>query len=132
MELKRMGESMNGYKKEDVLVVVFLIAFLISVAFMCTSRNDVCDNRYGADKVRDELTNAQTTQREEARAIDDTARAIDRSQKAVTNSEERIEASEQTNREIASVERSDAEIVDECQSILASVRERTATENSQP
>lgn len=121
---------MNG-KKEDVLVVVFLIAFLISVAFMCTSRNDVYDNRYGADKVRDELTNAQAAQREEASAIDETKQSINRSEAAVTNSEERIEASEQTNKEIANVERSDAEIIAESQSILARVRERTATENSQ-
>lgn len=116
---------MNGYKKEDVLVGIFVIAFLISVVFMCTSRNDVSDNGHGADKVRDEFTNAQAAQQEETSVIDDTARAIDRSQKAVTNSE-------QANREIADTERADAEIIDECQSILASVRERTATEDSQP
>ena len=124
MELKRMGESMNGYKKEDVLVVVFLIAFLISVAFMCTSRNDVYDNGQGANKVRDELTNAQAAQREEASVISDTAESISRSQKG-------IDDSTKTNREIADTEREDAEIIDECQSILARVRERTATENSQ-
>lgn len=124
MELKRMGEGMNGYKKEDVLVVVFLIAFLISVAFMCTSRNDVYDNRNGADKVRDELTNAQAAQREEASAIDETAESISRSQKG-------IDDSTKTNREIADTERADAEIIDECQQILARVRERKATENSQ-
>lgn len=117
MELKRMGESMNGYKKEDVLVVVFLIAFLISVAFMCTSRNDVYDNRNGADKVRDELTNAQAAQQEETSVIDETKQSIDRSQKG-------IDDSEQANREIASVERADAEIIAESQQILARVRER--------
>lgn len=122
---------MNGYKKEDVLVVVFLIAFLVSVAFMCTSRNDIYDNGYGADAIRNELEHAQAAQREEATAIRETKQSINRSEAAVTNSEERIESSEQTNREIASVERSDAEIIDECQSILARVRERTATENSQ-
>lgn len=117
MELKRMGESMNGYKKEDVLVVVFLIAFLISVAFMCTSRNDVYDNRNGADKVRDELTNAQAAQQEETSVIDDTAESISRSQKG-------IDDSTKTNREIADTERADAEIIDECKQILAGVRER--------
>lgn len=131
MELKRMGESMNGYKKEDVLVGIFVIAFLISVVFMCTSRNDVYDNRNGADKVRDELTNAQAAQREEASVISETKQSINRSEAAVTNSEERIESSEQTNREIASVERSDAEIISECEQVLARVRERTATEDSQ-
>lgn len=131
MELKRMGESMNGYKKEDVLVVVFLIAFLISVAFMCTSRNDVYDNRNGADSVRNELENATNSQQEEASVIDETKQSINRSETAVTNSEERIESSEQTNREIADTERIDAEIIAESQSILSRVRERTATENSQ-
>lgn len=123
---------MNGYKKEDVLVGIFVIAFLISVVFMCTSRNDVSDNGHGADKVRDELTNAQAAQHNEATAIRETKQSINRSEAAVTNSEERIEASEQTNREIADTERSDAEIIAESQSILARVRERKATGNSQP
>lgn len=114
---------MNGYKKEDILVVIFILAFICAVAFMCACRNDVYDNGHGADKVRDELEHARTAQQKEARAIDDTARAIDRSQKAVTNSE-------QANREIASVERADAEIIDECEQVLARVRERKTTENS--
>lgn len=120
-----MGESMNGYKKEDVLVVVFLIAFLISVAFMCTSRNDVYDNRNGADKVRDEFANAQAAQRNETRAIDETKQSINRSEAAITNSEE-------TNREIADTERKDAEIIDECEQVLARVRERNQEKNPEP
>ena len=89
---------------------------------MCTCRNDVYDNGHGVNKVRTELENATNSQREETRAIDETARAIDRSQKG-------IDDSTKTNREIASVERADAEIIDECEQILARVRERTATEN---
>ena len=108
---------MNEYKKEDILVIIFILAFLISVIFMCTCRNDVSDNGHGIDNVRDELTNAQTAQQEETRVIDETAESINRSEKAVTNSE-------QANREIASIERKDTEIIDECQSILARVRER--------
>lgn len=108
---------MNGYKKEDILVVVFILAFLISVIFMCTCRDNVYDNGHGTDKVRDELTNAQAAQQEEARAIDET-------EKAITRSKERVDESTRTNKEIASVERADAEIVDECQQILARVRER--------
>lgn len=123
---------MNGYKKEDIFVVIFIIAFLVSVIFCCTSRNDVYDNGHGADKVRDELTNAQAAQHNEATAIRETKQSINRSEAAVTNSEERIESSEQTNREIADTERRDAEIIDECEQILARVRERTATEDSQP
>ena len=116
-------------KKEDIFVVIFIIAFLVSVIFMCTSRDDVYNNRYGADKVRDELTNAQKAQRKEASVIDETKQSINRSETAVTNSQERIESSEQANREIADTERADAEIIDECQSILDTVRERGGKEN---
>lgn len=108
---------MNEYKKEDILVIIFILAFLISVIFMCTSRDDVYNNGHGADKVRDELTNAQTTQQEEASVIDETARAI-------TRGKERIDESTRTNKEIADTERADAEIIDECEQILARVRER--------
>lgn len=121
---------MNEYKKEDILVGIFILAFICAVIFCCTSRNDVYDNKYGADKVRDEFANAQAAQREEASVISETTRAIDRSQKAVTNSEGRIESSEQTNKEIASVERSDTEIIAECRSILKTVRARGSKEDS--
>lgn len=114
---------MNG-KKEDIFMLVFVAAFLITVFFMCAGRSSIYDLRVGADKVRDELANAQAAQQEETRVIDDTAESISRSQKG-------IDDSTKTNREIADVERSDAEIIDESQSILARVRERKATENSQ-
>lgn len=108
---------MNGYKKEDILVVIFILAFICAVIFCCTSRNDVYDNGHGIDKVRDELTNAQAAQQEETRAIDETEKSINRSEKG-------IDDSTKTNREIADIEREDEEIIDECQSILARVRER--------
>ena len=114
---------MNGYKKEDILVVIFILAFICAVIFMCTCRNDVYDNGHGADKVRDELTNAETTQQEETRVIDNTEKSITRSKQAVDDSTK-------TNREIADTERKDAEIIDECQSILARVRERGSKEDS--
>ena len=122
---------MNGYKKEDILVGIFILAFICAVIFCCTSRNNVYDNRCGADKVRDELTNAQAAQREEATAIRETKQSINRSEAAITNSAYRIESSERANKEIADTERSDTEIIAECQSILARVRERKATGNSQ-
>lgn len=109
-------------KKETILMFVFVVSFLVSVIFMCTSRDDVYDNGHGADKVRDELTNAETTQQEETRAIDET-------EKAITRGKERVDESTRTNKEITSIERKDAEIIDECEQILARVRERTATEN---
>lgn len=113
---------MNEYKKEDILVIVFVVAFICAVIFCCTCRNDVYDNGYGADKVRDEFRNAQEAQQKEARVIDNTEKSITRSKQAVDDSTE-------ANREIADTERADAEIVDECEQILARVRERTATEN---
>lgn len=113
---------MNEYKKEDILVIIFILAFICTVIFCCTSRNDVYDNGHGADKVRDELEHAQAAQQEETRAIDETEKSINRSEKG-------IDDSTKTNREIADTERADAEIIDECEQILARVRERTATEN---
>lgn len=113
---------MNEYKKEDILVIIFILAFICTVIFCCTSRNDVYDNGHGADKVRDELEHAQAAQQEETRAIDDTEKAINRSEKG-------IDDSTKTNREIADIERKDTEIIDECQQILARVRERSRAEN---
>lgn len=115
---------MNGYKKEDILVGIFILAFICAVIFCCTSRNNLHDNGNSADAIRNELEHAQEAQCDEATAIRETKQSISRSKAAVTNSEERIEASEQTNREIADTERSDAEIIAESQSILARIRER--------
>lgn len=108
---------MNDYKKEDILVGIFILAFICAVIFCCTSRNNVYDNRCGADKVRDELENAQTTQQKEARTIDDTAESISRSEKGIDDSTE-------ANKEIADTERKDTEIIAESQSVLARIRER--------
>lgn len=113
---------MNGYKKEDILVGVFILAFICAVIFCCTSRNNVYDNGYGTNKVRTELENAQATQREETRTIEDTEKSINRGK-------ERVDESTRTNKEITSVERADAEIIDECEQILAKVRERGGAEN---
>ena len=89
---------------------------------MCTCRDNVYDNGHGIDKVRDELEHAQAAQQEETRTIEDTAESISRSEKGIDDSTE-------ANREIADTERADAEIVDECEQILARVRERKATGN---
>ncbi len=115
---------MNDYKKEDIFVIVFIVAFIISVVFMCTSRNNLHDNGNSADAIRNELEHAQEAQCDEATAIRETKQSINRSKAAVTNSEAAVTNSEQTNKEIANVERSDAEIIAESQSILRAVRER--------
>ena len=113
---------MNEYKKEDILIIIFVLAFICAVVFMCTCRDNVYDNGHGIDKVRDELEHAQAAQQEETRTIEDTAESISRSEKGIDDSTE-------ANREIADTERADAEIVDECEQILARVRERKATGN---
>lgn len=102
------------------VLLVLLCAF--AVHFIIGTRKDVHNNGYGTNAARDELTNAQTTQREEARTITETEKAITRSQKG-------IDDSEQANREIADTERKDTEIIDECQSILARVRERATSKD---
>lgn len=112
----------NGYK-EDIVVIIFIVAFIVSVVFMCTCGKNVYDNRNGIDNVRNELENATNSQREEASVISETKKSISRGKQAV-------EESTRTNKEIADTERADAEIIAECQSILARVRERTATEDS--
>ena len=109
-------------KKETILMFVFVVSFLVSVIFMCTSRDDVYDNGHGADKVRNELEHAQAAQREETRAIDET-------EKSITRGKERVDESTRTNKEIADTERADAEIVDECRNILKAVRARGGEEN---
>lgn len=117
----------NGYK-EDIVVIIFIISFICAVAFMCTCGKNVYDNGHGIDNVRNELENATNSQREEASVIDETKQSINRSETAITNSEERVDDSTKTNREIASVERADTEIIGECQQILKRVRERQQEE----
>lgn len=108
---------MNEYKKEDILVIIFVLAFICAVVFMCTCRDNVYDNGHGIDKVRDELEHAQAAQQEETRTIEDTEKAISRSQKG-------IDESTRTNKDITEIERKDAEIIAECEQILARVRKR--------
>ena len=118
-----MGERMNEKEliKRLGACLIIILACYFAFAYIGT-RTNVHDNGYGTNKVRTELTNAQTTQREETRVINDT-------EKAITRGKERVDESTRTNKEIADVERADAEIITECQQILKRVRERTTTEN---
>lgn len=117
---------MNGYKKEFIkrIAVCMLLVLLCysAVYFIIGTRKDVHYNGYGVNKVRAELGNIKETQREEARVIDGT-------EKAITRGKQAVDESTRTNKEITSIERTDAEIIDDCQSILASVRERNKSEN---
>lgn len=112
---------MNG-KKEDIFMLVFVAAFLITVFFMCASRSSIYDLRVGADKVRTELDNAKEAQQREADAIGRASEATHRSTEAISNSQ-------RTTKEIKRMERKDAEIIDECQQILERVRDRGGEEN---
>ena len=112
---------MNG-KKEDILMLIFVAAFLISVFFMCAGRSTVHDLRIGAGSIRTELNNAKEAQRKEADAIGRASEAAQRSTEAISNSQ-------RTAAEIQRMERKDAELIAECQSILRTVRERGIKEN---
>ena len=101
---------------------VFVAAFLITVFFMCAGRNAVHDIRKRAEPIRTELDNAQAAQRREAGAIEQASEATRRSTEAISNSQRATE-------DIKRMERKDAEIITECQSILRRVRERGRTQD---
>lgn len=90
--------------------------------FYLAGRGDVSDIGDRADDTRNELESAGEEQRNQAAALDRAEDAADRSQSAVRDSEERADR-------VQELERSDAEIIGECQSILAEVRGRGKKEN---
>ena len=98
---------------------VLLVAF---GWFYFAGRGDVSDIRKRADETRSELASAREEQRDQAAALDRAENAADRSQSAIRDSEERTDR-------IQELERSDAEIITESQSILDRVRERGKKEN---
>ena len=105
--------------------IMYLLAGVLIVASGCfyfASRGDVSDIGKRADDTRNELESAQEEQRDQAAALDRAEDAADRSQSAVRNSEERADR-------VQELERSDAEIIGECKSILAEVRGRSKKEN---
>lgn len=108
--------------KRTFICVLFVLLCYSAVHFIIGTRKDIHDNGHGANAVRNEFRSIEKAQQEETRVIDDTARAITRGKQAV-------DESTRTNKEIADVERADAEIIDECQSILRRVRERNKSEN---
>ena len=105
--------------------IVYLLAGVLLVAggwFYFAGRGDVSDIRKRADDPRSELESAQEEQRDQAAALDRAEGAADRSQSAVRDSEERADR-------VQELERSDAEIIRDCQSILETVRERGKAKN---
>lgn len=102
-------------------IALFVVASII-IWFICAGRSTVHDLRNGSNGIRNELESAQDRQREERQAIDSAADAAERSTEAVENSQRTVE-------EIQNIERSDRELIENCQRIIQRIRERGRTEN---
>lgn len=105
---------------------MFIIGGIILVAvigwFACAGRTSIHDLRNRSDDIRNELDNARTAQQGQVDTLRQASEATERSAGAVENSK-------RANQEISSIERTDAELIRESQSILERVRERGRTEN---
>lgn len=104
---------------------MYLLAGVLALAscwFYFAGRNDVSDIGDRADTVRSELESAGEEQRDQAAALDRAENAADRSQSAIRDSAERADR-------VQELERSDAEIIRESQSILEAIRGRGEAEN---
>lgn len=105
--------------------IVYLLAGVLALAscwYFLAGRNDVSDIGDRADTVRSELESAGEEQRDQAAALDRAENAADRSQSAIRDSAERADR-------VQELERSDAEIIRECKSILEAIRGRGEAEN---
>lgn len=103
-------------EKHYTAICISVAALLaIGVWFYGAGRNDVSDIRDRADTVRNELESAKEEQR-------DQAAALDRAESEIRDSAERADS-------VQELERSDAEIIRESQSIIDRVRERGGMEN---
>lgn len=110
-------------EKHYTAICISVAALLaIGVWFYFAGRGDVSNIRDRADETRSELESAREEQRDQAAALDRAENAADRSQSAIRNSEERTDR-------VQELERSDAEIIRESQSILEAVRGRGKKEN---
>ena len=102
--------------------IAFCVVVAIILWFACAGRSTVHDLRNRSDDIRNELESAQDRQREERQAIDTATDAAERSTEAVENSQ-------RTTEEIQSIERSDRELIENCQRIIQRIRKRGGTEN---
>ena len=105
--------------------IMYLLAGVLLVAscwFYFAGRNDVSDIQQRADAIRNELTNAESSQSR-------TAESLDRASDLAESAEGRAEKIEEGNRNLQGSERGDAEIIGECQCILDQVRERGKAQN---
>lgn len=104
---------MQNYKKAIALCLLLLV--LAGGWYFFAGRGDVSDIRKRADETRSELESAREEQR-------DQAAALDRAEGAIRDSAERADR-------VKELERSDAAVIRESQSILAAVRGRGKKEN---
>lgn len=98
--------------------IMYLLAGVLLVAggwFWYAGRGDVSDIQQRADDTRSELESAGEEQRDQASALGRAKNAADRSQSAIRDSEERADR-------VKELERSDAAVIRESQSILEAVR----------
>lgn len=102
------------------LAVAVVVAVIIW--FACAGRSTVHDLRNRSDDIRNELDNSRTAQQGQVDTLRQASEATERSAGAVENSK-------RANQEISNIERTDAELIRESQSILERVREKGRTEN---
>ena len=117
-----MHEIYEFYKKYKVYCIFGGIIILSLCWFCLAGRGDVSDIGKRADDTRAGLESAGEEQRDQAAALDRAENAAVRSQSAIRDSEERADR-------VQELERSDAEIIRESQSILEAVRGRGKKEN---
>lgn len=117
-----MNENEKEIFKRLIACIILCIACIVAVYGILWYGTDIQHHGNGTNAIRNELKTISEAQQEEKRTIERTKRAI-------TNSTNAVKHSERTNKEIENIEREDAEIITECQQILARVRKRTATEN---
>lgn len=108
--------------REKLMAIAAGLLIVAGVWLWCAGRNDVSDIGKRADETRSELESAREEQRDQAAALDRAENAADRSQSAIRDSAERADR-------VQELERSDAEIIRESQSILEAVRGRGKKEN---
>lgn len=112
-------------EKHYTAICISVAALLaIGVWFYGACRNDVSDIRRGADETRSELESAREEQRDQAAALDRAENSNRDAQQSIRESQQSAGRIEERNTEIQDIERSDAEIVRESQSIIAAVRAR--------
>ncbi len=104
---------MQNYKKAIALCLLLLA--LAGGWYFFAGRGDVSDIGKRADETRSELESAREEQR-------DQAAALDRAEGAIRDSAERADR-------VQELERSDAAVIRESQSIIAAVRGRGKKEN---